>query len=63
MTNTNDLFFCYSINLYDFLKKEKQLSYILTGKHIKTDKQFWVFNKNKILLDALDEYKENGKNL
>lgn len=61
MTNTNDLFFCYSINLYNFLKKDKQLNYILTGKHIKTDKQFWVFNKNQILLDALDEYKENGK--
>lgn len=61
MTNTNELFFCYSINLYNFLKKDKQLNYILTGKHIKTDKQFWVFNKNQILLDALDEYKENGK--
>lgn len=30
---------------------------------MKTDKQFWVFNKSTVLLSALDEYKENGKNL
>lgn len=58
-----DMFFCYSINLYDFLKNQKGFTYLLTANHIHTSKQFWVFNKNDELLKALDEYRENGKEL
>ena len=58
-----DMFFCYSINLYDFLKNKKGFAYLLTANHIHTGKQFWVFNKNDELLEALDEYRENGKEL
>ena len=41
-----DMFFCYSINLYDFLKNKKGFAYLLTANHIHTGKQFWIFNKN-----------------
>lgn len=58
-----DMFFCYSINLYDFLKNKKGFAYLLTANHIHTGKQFWIFNKNNELLEALDEYRENGKEL
>lgn len=58
-----DMFFCYSINLYDFLKNEKGFAYLLTANHIHTGKQFWIFNKNDELGKALDEYRENGKEL
>lgn len=57
------MFFCYSINLYDFLKNKKGLAYLLTANHIHTGKQFWIFNKSDELLKALDEYRENGKKL
>lgn len=55
--NTKDMFFCYSTNLFHFLKGEKNFTYILTARHIETNKQFWIFDKNEPLLKALDEYR------
>lgn len=56
-------FFCYSTNLYEFLRYEKGFKYICTAYHHKTKCQFWLFERSDELNKALDEYAERGKKL
>jgi hypothetical protein len=59
---TNDLFYCYSTNLFHFLKGHGQ-RYVVTGLHEKTMRKFWVFPKTdelKALLTKYDEVKSHG---
>jgi hypothetical protein len=50
--------YCYSPSLYKFLRCEKGIEYICTGKHIETDKQFWQFERTEIIEFAMNEYRE-----
>lgn len=52
---TNQYFYCYSTNLYHFLKANGQ-RYICTGLHEKTKNKFWLFAKTPELSRLLDEY-------
>lgn len=61
--NMEKYFFCYSTNLYEFLRYEKEIKFICTAYHDKTSKRFWLFEREDILLDALKEYNERGKEL
>jgi hypothetical protein len=53
----NEFFYCYSTNLYHFLKANGQ-RYICTGLHEKTRRQFWQFRKTAEVSRLLDEYDE-----
>ncbi|MGF9738589.1 hypothetical protein ABEX38_14315 [Priestia megaterium] len=61
--NMNNYFFCYSTNLHEFLRYEKEISFICTAFHAKTGRRFWLFERDEVLLTALEEYNENGKEL
>lgn len=63
MNQNGKYFFCYSTNLYEFLRHEKGFKYICTALHDKTMKRFWLFEKTPELIQALVEYKERGKEL
>jgi hypothetical protein len=54
----NEFFYCYSPMLFYFLKFDKSLEYICTGKHIVSNKQFWQFKRTPELEKAIDEFKE-----
>ncbi|MFJ8069987.1 hypothetical protein ACIQZD_13685 [Peribacillus sp. NPDC096447] len=56
-------FFCYSTNLYEFLRYTKGIVFICTAFHDKTGKRFWLFERDEVLLEALKEYNECGKQL
>ena len=56
-------FFCYSTNLQAFLRYEKGIKFICTAFHDKTNRRFWLFERDEVLLDALEEYNERGKEL
>lgn len=62
-TTKNKHFFCYSVNLFNFLKREKNQSSILVAKHLKTDNVFWLFERTPEFEEALAEWTENGKNI
>jgi hypothetical protein len=51
----NEFFYCYSTNLFHFLKANGQ-RYICRGLHEKTLKMFWLFPKTPELNRLLDEY-------
>lgn len=53
----NAYFYCYSTNLYHFLKANSQ-RYICTGLHENTMRKFWQFHKTAELQRLLDEYDE-----
>ncbi|MFV0942024.1 MULTISPECIES: hypothetical protein [Bacillus cereus group] len=57
----NKYFFCYSTNLHDFLRYEKELRFICTAIHDKTNKRFWLFERTEKLAKALVEYRINGE--
>jgi len=50
-----DVYYCYSINLFHFLKLNG-FFYIYKEKHHETGKFYWVFEKTESFRDALDEY-------
>jgi len=56
-------FFCYSTNLQQFLRYEKGLKFICTAFHDKTNKRFWLFERDEKLQEALQEYNKVGKEL
>lgn len=58
--HVNDFFFCYSINLFQFLKYSMNISFICVGLHEKSMKKFWLFKRDIYLTQALDEYKKQG---
>lgn len=55
----DDLYFCYSPNLYKFLKFIKFINPISSGIHRKKGTKFSVFIKTNELQDCLNEWKEN----
>ena len=59
----NKYFFCYSTNLQEFLRYEKDIKYICTARHRKSNKQFWLFERTEELKIALVEYRVNGEKL
>ncbi|PWW02515.1 hypothetical protein DFQ01_109140 [Paenibacillus cellulosilyticus] len=61
MTNNNqEYFYCYSTNLFRFLKMVKKINYICTALHERSFQQFWLFRSDEPLKDALREYRNNG---
>lgn len=63
MFNERDFFYCYSTNLFKYLKVEKEINYICCGLHEKTLRKFWQFVRTKKLEQALKEYGTRGKEL
>lgn len=61
--NQKRYFFCYSTNLYEFLKNSKGHKYIVTALNDKTMKRFWLFEKTEELNKSLVEYHNLGKEL
>jgi hypothetical protein len=60
MVNDREFFYCYSTNLFKFLKMEKKINYNCTGLHDKTLRKFWQFKCDDELRQALADYKQNG---
>ncbi|WP_371017405.1 hypothetical protein [Pseudalkalibacillus sp. JSM 102089] len=56
-----EFFYCYSPVLYNFLKFEKNIAFICTGRHLDTNKQFWQFWRSDDLSQAVKEYQEKKK--
>jgi len=56
-------YFCYSTNLSEYLREEKEIEAICNAFHHKTKKRFWLFEKTDELKIALAEYTNNSKNL
>lgn len=61
MKTDDKYFFCYSTNLHEFLRYEKEINFICTALHTKTKNRFWLFERSEELKDALSEYHEDGK--
>ncbi|MCZ7520552.1 hypothetical protein C2L96_08350 [Bacillus cereus] len=59
----NKYFFCYSTNLQEFFKYEKDIKYICTARHMTSNKQFWLYERTEELKMALAEYRVNGEKL
>lgn len=57
MVNDNGYFYCYDINLKNFLQLKKGLRYICHGLSPKSHDPFWQFARNDYLQQCLDEYK------
>lgn len=55
MNNNNKLFYCYSINLKNFLLS-RGLRFSHSAKHYKTNKIFWVFEPSIMLSSCLNEW-------
>lgn len=54
----NDYFYCYSPNLYRFLR-DHDVKYICTGLNEGTMRQFWQYQRNAELNTLLTEYAGN----
>ncbi|MED5103139.1 hypothetical protein P9858_23770 [Niallia circulans] len=61
--NQEKYFFCYSTNLFEFIRYEKGIKFICTAFHDKTMSRFWLFERTEELNNALLEYTERGKEL
>lgn len=51
-------FFCYSVQMFKFLKMDKGVNYICYAIHDKTKKPFWLFERDNALQNALIEYND-----
>ena len=56
--NKQNLFFCYDIKLFKYIKNVKGIDYLSVAKHPKTDKLFSIFYKSNELQAAINEYRE-----
>jgi hypothetical protein len=52
----NKYFYCYSINLYRAIR-QNNIPYVMKGIHPKTNKTYWVFERNQLLSDVLKNWK------
>ena len=52
-----EYFYCYSTNLFQFLKNIKKINYICVGLNENNLKKFWQFKMDENLKKALKEYK------
>lgn len=55
MEETKKQFYCYSIQLRNFLKLQG-INYSNKGRHKKTNNQFWIYDNSKALEKALDNW-------
>lgn len=53
-----EYFFCYDKQLADFLRYEKNITYITKAYADKTLKKFYLFHVSDELQQAIDEYRE-----
>jgi hypothetical protein len=60
MFENKEYFYCYSTNLFKFMKMEKQINYLCSGLHEKTLRQFWQFKRDEAVNAALLEYTQRG---
>jgi hypothetical protein len=60
MTKGKEFFYCYSPNLYRFLKDNKQ-RYICRGLNERTLKPFWQYRQTEELSELLTMYTEEGQ--
>jgi len=58
----DELFFCYSPNLYKFLRYKKDIEPIDIKVNRRTHKKYSVFIKSPELQNCLDEWKANKTN-
>lgn len=58
--NQKDLFYCYSINLFHYLKVNG-FYYLYRGYNPRTQKNYWIFEKTPEFLEALTEFTNNKK--
>lgn len=56
---TKDLYFCYSKQESDFLKR-KGISYILKARSIKDGSVFTLYERNEILESHIKEFQNRG---
>ncbi len=63
MFNEREFYYCYSTNLFKFLKMEKKINYNCSGLHEVTLRKFWQFKRDEELNQALVEYKQRGVNM
>lgn len=63
MFNEKDFFYCYSTNLFRFLKLERKINYNCSGLHEFTMCKFWQFKRDEELNQALVEYRQRGVNM
>lgn len=68
MVTRDDLYYCYSLRLFHFLK-QKGFYYLCKGYFEDTKRNFWVFSKGEELHKALlefaqikDTYKQSATN-
>ena len=55
MDKENNLYYCYSINQLRFIK-DKGIRFLCKGLNDKTNKNYWVFEKNQELSNTLTEF-------
>lgn len=58
MNNEREFFYCYSPNLYKFLR-DRGVTYICTGLNENTMRQFWQYRRTDRLNELLAEYAAN----
>lgn len=56
----SEYFYCYSTNLFKYLKLEKKIKYVCSALHEKTFNKFWLFKRDDELNKALTEYVERN---
>lgn len=59
--NQENMFKCYSINLFHFLKGNG-FFYLVKGYNDKTKKNYWLFEKTPEFLEALTFFSNNKGN-
>lgn len=55
----SDLFFCYSLNLNNFLLNKINIQYISTGFNSKVNKKYYVYLRTPSLCEGLEEWENN----
>lgn len=56
----NKYYFCYSTNVYKFLKSKK-VSHICQAKNVNSDKVFWLYERSETLHQHLKEYSKQSR--
>ena len=59
MMDSQKVFYCYSINLFHFLRQRK-FYYLHKGTHERTGRVFWSFDGTEEFNKALTEYGINN---
>lgn len=57
----SNFFFCYDVNLRNFLQFKKGINCICHGLHPKTHNDFWLYLITDDLQQGIDEFKQKMK--